>query len=84
MINNDTNASMHAKVQVINGGEWLFQEDFSPSRSYLPDDYDQTEPIKQWESQPPLGHQFILQLESGNFAIYFIVGEGIHSVLWGY
>jgi len=63
VINDDTNASMNAKVQVINGGEWLFQEDFSPSRSYLPDDYDQTEPIKQWESQLPLGHQFILQME---------------------
>ena len=47
----------------MNGGEWLYQDDFTPSRSFLPDDYDQTEPLKQWEKQRPMGHQFILQLE---------------------
>jgi len=62
-LQNDNSATIKAKVQVVNGGEWLFQQDFAPSRSYLPSDYDQSQPLQQWESQQPLGHQFILQME---------------------
>ena len=60
---NNNSVGLTAKVEVVNGGEWLYQDDFTPSRSFLPDDYDQTEPLKQWEKQMPMGHQFILQLE---------------------
>lgn len=54
---------LFAKVNILNGGAWRYQEDFEPSRVFLPDDYDQTEPLAQWKSQKPLGHQAILQLE---------------------
>ena len=47
----------------MNGGKWLNQDDFTPSRSILPDDYDQSEQLKQWEKQMPMGHQFVLHLE---------------------
>ena len=49
-LENDNSATIKAKVQVVNGGEWLFQQDFAPSRSYLPSDYDQSQPLQQWES----------------------------------
>lgn len=55
--------SLTGRVEVINGGEWLYQKDFIPSRTYLPDDYDQSGPLAQWETQHPTGHQFIIQLE---------------------
>merc|ERR1712154_390919 len=50
-------------VQNIFGGIWHFTENFVPSRSYTPDDYDQTSPLKQWKSQVPLGHQIVFQME---------------------
>jgi len=61
--NKDDSNHLTGRVQVINGGDWLYQDNFSPSRTYLPDDYDQTGPLAQWESQMPTGHQFILQME---------------------
>jgi hypothetical protein len=59
----DDNQSITGRVRVINGGEWMFQDDFVPSRTYLPDDYDQSGPFAQWKTQNPIGHQFIIQLE---------------------
>jgi hypothetical protein len=61
---NALDGDLTASVKVINGGEWLFQENFKPSRSYLPSDYDQTAPLAQWKTQNPTGLQLILQLES--------------------
>ena len=61
--NKDDSNHLTGRVQVINGGEWLYQDNFTPSRTYLPDDYDQSGPLAQWESQKPTGHQFILQME---------------------
>jgi|TARA_B110000091_G_C13349168_1_gene283570 hypothetical protein len=34
-LENDNSATIKAKVQVVNGGEWLLQQDFAPSRSYF-------------------------------------------------
>ena len=62
-IEGDNGSPIKAKIQIINGGEWLYQENFKPSHSYLPGDYDQSQPYEQWQSQNPLGHQFIFQME---------------------
>ena len=61
---NALEGDLTASVKVINGGEWLYQENFKPSRSYLPSDYDQTAPLAQWKTQNPTGLKLILQLES--------------------
>lgn len=63
-LKNDDSNNLNGVVQIIHGGEWLFQDNFVPSRSYLPDDYDQSGPLAQWQTQKPIGHQFILQLEA--------------------
>ena len=34
-LENDNSATIKSKVQVVNGGEWLLQQDFDPSRSYF-------------------------------------------------
>ena len=62
-INADTSNNLSARLEVLNGGIWKYQTDFQPSRVFLPDDYDQTEPLAQWRSQSPTGHQAIVQLE---------------------
>lgn len=58
-----TKNDLFARVNILNGGAWRYQKDFKPSRVFLPDDYDQSEPLEQWTSQIPIGHQAILQLE---------------------
>jgi len=50
-------------IQNIYGGIWHYQPDFVPSKSYTPDDYDQTSSLEQWNSQVPLGHQVVFQME---------------------
>merc|ERR1712194_237464 len=50
-------------VRNIQGGLWKFQENFDPP-FFLPDDYDQSEPLKQWNSQQPAGFQTVFQLET--------------------
>lgn len=60
---NTKNDQLHARIDVMNGGEWRYQENFKPSRIYLHDDYNQTDSMTQWTSQVPLGHQTIVQLE---------------------
>lgn len=52
-----------AKFEMLDGGRYLMQENFIPTRHFLPDDYNQTAPLKQWSSQKPLGHQIIFQME---------------------
>jgi hypothetical protein len=54
---------LSARVNILNGGTWKFQENFKPSRMFKPDDYNQTAPLVQWTSQMPTGHQAIVQLE---------------------
>lgn len=61
--NAQKNNNLSARINVLNGGDWKFQENFEPSRVYLPEDYDQSEPLAQWLSQIPLGHQAIVQME---------------------
>jgi spermidine synthase len=61
--NAQKNSNLSARINVLNGGDWEFQEDFEPSKVYLPEDYDQSDPLAQWLSQKPLGHQAIVQLE---------------------
>lgn len=61
--NAKTKNELFSRVNILNGGAWRYQKDFEPSRVFLPDDYDQTEPLAQWKSQNPVGHQVILQLE---------------------
>lgn len=54
------------KIDVVlsYGGLWRFQEDFVPTQHFLPDDFNQVSSLEQWNSQMPLGHQIITQLES--------------------
>ena len=59
----NTMEGMTPNISSIIGGKWLFQEDFVPSRTFTPDDYDQSSPLQQWRSQVQLGHQAILQME---------------------
>ncbi|KAL7546765.1 hypothetical protein ACHAWF_010098 [Thalassiosira exigua] len=51
------------EYQMVDGGRYIMQEHFNPSRVYRPDDYDQTGPLTQWKSQQPTGHQIIFQME---------------------
>ncbi len=52
------------EVEVVDGGKFTYQDDpFEPTKSFLPSDYDQSAPLKQWKSQVPLGHQIIFQME---------------------
>ena len=53
---------MTAMIENISGGMWRYQENFVPTKSYTPDDYDQTSPLEQWNSQLPLGHQIVFQM----------------------
>jgi hypothetical protein len=57
-------SGLSIEVQVVDGGQFVYQDDpFEPTRSFLPGDYDQSSPLKQWRSQIPLGHQIIFQME---------------------
>lgn len=58
-------SELSVDVQFVDGGKFVFQEDpFEPSRSFLRSDYDKTLPLEQWNSQVPLGHQIIFQMEN--------------------
>ena len=60
----DEKSGISIEVKVVDGGKFVYQEDpFQPTHHFLPDDYDQTSPLKQWTSQKPLGHQIIFQME---------------------
>jgi len=56
-------SGVHANVEEILGGGPIYEEEFTPTRVYTSDDYDQTSQLDQWSSQLPLGYQAILQLE---------------------
>jgi hypothetical protein len=50
------------KIHHIHDGLWNYHEDFEPSVSFSPEDYDSTGPLENWESQNALGHQIIFQM----------------------
>jgi len=58
---------LHPQLQVdiknIQGGQFTFQPNFTPSSFALPKHYDQMSPVEQWNAQMPLGRQTIFQLE---------------------
>mmetsp|Transcript_1178 Transcript_1178/g.1771 ORF Transcript_1178/g.1771 Transcript_1178/m.1771 type:complete len:611 (-) Transcript_1178:1636-3468(-) len=56
-------SGMTPKILNINGGMWHHQKNFLASRLFSPEDYDQTSPLEQWNSQNPLGHQIVFQME---------------------
>jgi len=57
-------SDLSAKVDVILGAEWRYQDPFIPHGIAKMTDYDSTESLAQWGSQNHVGHQVILQLES--------------------
>ena len=57
-------SDLSAKVDVINGAEWRYQDPFIPHGIAKMTDYDSTESLAQWDSQNHVGHQVILQMES--------------------
>lgn len=54
---------LSARVNILHGGDWRFQENFKPSKMFKANDYNQTDSLTQWISQFPIGHQAIVQLE---------------------
>jgi len=59
----DKRSGLVSEVRNIQGGLWKYNPDFKPSQFFLPGDYDQSDPLRQWSSQQPLGHQSVFQLE---------------------
>jgi len=51
------------EIRKFEYGMWRFQDNYVPSQHFLPDDFDQTSPLKQWNTQVPLAHQVVNQLE---------------------
>lgn len=50
-------------IRGIRGGPFTKDPDWKWSHFFLPEDYDQTGPLQQWQTQVPLGYQTIFQLE---------------------
>jgi len=57
-------SDLSANVDIILGAEWLYQEPFIPHGIAKMTDYDSTTSLAQWDTQNPVGHQVIFQLES--------------------
>ena len=68
-------------VDVVNvlGGDWSYSPDFKPSKFFLPKDYDQSESLKQWYSQTPLGYQTIFSLETIFSSKHILISNHILS-----
>ncbi|GAX21114.1 hypothetical protein FisN_1Lh211 [Fistulifera solaris] len=60
-IEKETN--LEADVRNVQGGLFKYMPKFKPSQFFLPKDYDQSAPLKQWNSQQPVGRQTVIQLE---------------------
>jgi len=58
-----TKSGIITNIDLFHGGYWIYQHNFVPTQHFLPDDFDQTAPLKQWKSQQPLGYQVIIQFE---------------------
>jgi len=52
-------------VTYIQGGQWYVPPN-DPSTYVLPEAYDQSEPLANWNSQRPVGHQTVFQFEVGS------------------
>ena len=57
-------SDLSAKVDIILGAEWLYQEPFIPHGIAKMTDYKSTKSLAQWDTQNPVGHQVIFQLQS--------------------
>jgi hypothetical protein len=68
MVNFQEKSGYIVEFQMVDGGRYLMQENFVPTHHFLPDHYNQEEPLRQWESQQPLGHQILFQMELGKTA----------------
>merc|ERR1719232_705080 len=60
--NIENKTGLLSDVKNIQGGLWEYMEEFKP-KCFEPHDYDQSAPLKQWNSQRPVGFQSIFQLE---------------------
>jgi len=56
--------SLQIQVKRIYGGVPRYLKNFKPTQFFEHSDYDQTEPLAQWQSQQPVAHQTVLQLET--------------------
>lgn len=76
-----------SEIESIYGGLWIWQEDWYhslPTRNWKAEDYDQSSGLKQWNSQKPLGHHAIFQLEvttPGKILSTELVEKSLKSVL---
>lgn len=53
-------------VHDIKGGLFYKNPDWEWSHFFLPEDHEQYGPLEQWNSQQPVGHQSVMQLEPKN------------------
>jgi len=60
--NLESSNAMKPSVRDLRGGLYLYYKDWKPDPYYLPQDYDQTLPLKQYQEQHPLGYQSLFQL----------------------
>lgn len=54
---------MVSDVRTIEGGKFMYQEDFEPSLTFDMSDYDRKPGLAQWKSQRPVALQTVFQLE---------------------
>jgi hypothetical protein len=54
---------LDADVRLIIGGQYVHEEDWKWEFFFLPEDYNQKPPLKQYMSQKPLAYQILSQLE---------------------
>ena len=62
-------------VKTIHGGRYRTQYGFTPANFYLPTDYDQAGPLKQWMAQEPIGRQTLYQMEVQGT---YVVGDRVN------
>jgi len=54
--------SIKPSVRDLRGGLYLYYKDWKPDPFFLPEDYDQTLPLQQYQEQGPVGYQTLFQL----------------------
>ena len=59
----ETRTGATAEVTYLHGGFWKFHDPFVPTDFFLPEAYDQTSPLEQWNSQQPVALQVVMQFE---------------------
>jgi|UniRef100_A0A8J9RY90 spermidine synthase len=61
----EQSAEVVSEVRSVRGAlEFKFFDNYRPSQLFEPDAYDQSSSLEQWNSQKPLGHQTVFQLET--------------------